>query len=190
MQHAQELKKFFLLFFASITIFSGQVLWQSWRVYLLISSQRIHLLDCKRYIELKSYVYRCCTASGWSTIYNSKIGFCLYLQMVMAIFAYIYIQSFIIPQTYPVEIILDQVSLFRSRNAEQGPNSLEIAAFSFWITYFLVQILRSLTFEEQKDLLKKLELALAERQFGTIWSRILFCCYFFLSSRNRKLQET
>ncbi|XAR56738.1 Phosphatidate cytidylyltransferase [Bertholletia excelsa] len=30
-------------------------------------------------------------------------------QMVMAVFAYIYHQSFIIPQTYPVEVLLDQI---------------------------------------------------------------------------------
>lgn len=44
----------------------------------------------------------------------------------MAVFAYIYIQSFIIPQTYPVEIILDQVSLliFQTGGKDQYPLKL------------------------------------------------------------------
>ncbi|KAK3032450.1 hypothetical protein RJ639_037263 [Escallonia herrerae] len=56
-------------------------------------------------------------------------------QMVMAVFAYIYHQSFVVPQNYPVEMILDQ-------------------------------ILRSLSFEEQKALLMKLEQILELRQYG------------------------
>ncbi|KAF7141484.1 hypothetical protein RHSIM_Rhsim06G0223500 [Rhododendron simsii] len=46
-------------------------------------------------------------------------------QMVIAVFAYIYHQSFIVPQIYPVEVLLDQ-------------------------------IIRNLTFEEQKELYMKL----------------------------------
>lgn len=38
------------------------------------------------------------------------------MQMVMAIFAYIYFQSFVLPTTNSVEMILDQVSEFLSRN--------------------------------------------------------------------------
>ncbi|KAL7186624.1 hypothetical protein ACSBR2_028369 [Camellia fascicularis] len=53
-------------------------------------------------------------------------------QMVMAVFAYIYHQSFVIPQSYPVEVLLDQ-------------------------------ILRNLTFEEQKALYMKLGEIFRER---------------------------
>ncbi|XP_010536690.1 PREDICTED: phosphatidate cytidylyltransferase 3-like [Tarenaya hassleriana] len=40
-------------------------------------------------------------------------------QMVMAVFAYIYIQSFIIPQDYSVEMILDQIMRSLSREEQQ-----------------------------------------------------------------------
>ncbi|KAK9154354.1 hypothetical protein Sjap_001834 [Stephania japonica] len=56
-------------------------------------------------------------------------------QMVMAVFAYIYHQSFIVPQNYSVEMILDQ-------------------------------IMRNLSFEEQRALYIKLGQIFVERQFG------------------------
>ncbi|KAF6137344.1 hypothetical protein GIB67_036381 [Kingdonia uniflora] len=56
-------------------------------------------------------------------------------QMVMAVFAYIYHQSFVAPQNYSVEMILDQV-------------------------------LRNLTFEEQRALYLKLGQIFLDRQFG------------------------
>ncbi|OVA00101.1 Phosphatidate cytidylyltransferase [Macleaya cordata] len=56
-------------------------------------------------------------------------------QMVMAVFAYIYHQSFVVPQSYSVEIILDQ-------------------------------ILRNLSYEEQRALYMKLGQIFLERQFG------------------------
>lgn len=37
-----------------------------------------------------------------------------FLQMVMAVFAYIYHQSFVTPQSVSVEMILDQVKLTRN----------------------------------------------------------------------------
>ncbi|KAK9127010.1 hypothetical protein Scep_015856 [Stephania cephalantha] len=58
-------------------------------------------------------------------------------QMVMAVFAYIYHQSFIVPQNYSVEMILDQ-------------------------------ILRNLSFEEQRALYIKLGQIFIERQFGEL----------------------
>ncbi|OVA20047.1 Phosphatidate cytidylyltransferase [Macleaya cordata] len=56
-------------------------------------------------------------------------------QMVMAVFAYIYHQSFVVPQSYSVEIILDQ-------------------------------ILRNLSYEEQRALYMKLGQIFLERRFG------------------------
>ncbi|KAI3969683.1 hypothetical protein MKX01_020244 [Papaver californicum] len=56
-------------------------------------------------------------------------------QMVMAVFVYIYHQSFVIPQSYSVEVILDQ-------------------------------ILRNLSYEEQRALYMKLGQIFLERRFG------------------------
>ena len=74
----------------------------------------------------------------------------LLLQMVMAVFAYIYHQSFVMPQSLSVEMILEQVWCFHEflpllTPWYAIPNVLNI-----------MQILRNLTFEEQQFLYEQL----------------------------------
>lgn len=85
--------------------------------------------------------------------------------MVMAVFAYIYHQSFVVPQSYSVEMILDQVIVLS-----------QIGGITFYFHLFLsdsefiiaLQILMNLTFDEQQDLYRKLGQIFQERQIGRL----------------------
>lgn len=90
----------------------------------------------------------------------------------MAIFAYIYFQSFVLPPPNSVEMILDQVSEFLSEKL--WTNNLKM----LWIFYqrvhlihFLqVQIERSLSFEEQEKLYSMLGHLFKNQKYGYLWS--------------------
>lgn len=81
--------------------------------------------------------------------------------MVMAVFAFIYHQSFIIPETLSVEMILDQVCLSPFLCVY-----VLIELVSFDVCFELcqmMQILRNLTFEEQQSLYMQLGKIFQER---------------------------
>lgn len=90
--------------------------------------------------------------------------------MVMAVFAYIYHQSFVVPQNFSVEIILDQVKgialRIPSSRRSPHPNTLDIDSKGQNRLLFSGQILMSLSLEEQQALFVKLGQTLQERMTG------------------------
>lgn len=89
-------------------------------------------------------------------------------QMVMAVFAYIYHQSFVVPQDYTVEMIMDEVITY-SHTYMEIYSCVELIPFlllSSLCCFLALQILSSLTLEEQQNLYKKLGQILQDRVLG------------------------
>lgn len=74
--------------------------------------------------------------------------------MVMAVFAYIYHQSFVVPQTLSVEMILDQVIIFILLCILLCIciSKLTFKMFNLWNCRCSLQISMNLTFDEQQAL--------------------------------------
>lgn len=84
--------------------------------------------------------------------------------MVMAVFAYIYHQSFIVPQSLSIEMIMDQVDIIIPVIiSKKEYNSALLITLE---TCSLLQIVINLTFEEQRALYTKLGQIIMDKQFG------------------------
>lgn len=83
----------------------------------------------------------------------------------MAVFAYIYHQSFVIPQSVSVEMILDQVLSLHFQ--DNYFILLHKCTYEFEsLTVFMYQILMNLTVEEQQAIYTKLGQILKDRLMG------------------------
>lgn len=84
--------------------------------------------------------------------------------MVMAVFAYIYHQSFVVPESLSVDKLLDQVKKITVKEPTQHNQDL---LFGFLMNSCLLQIITNLTLEEQQALFMKLGQVLQEKVIGS-----------------------